>query len=171
MPVRTRLIVGAVTLAMAFGAGWMSQGWRKDAVIAANQAQHANVLEQQAQAVVASVQAARVIEQRRTAAVEKERDNAQKQKDALADDLAAGATVSKRLRRELSALRAHHASRDPTIANRGQGERSTDTVGLLAELYARMDEVGRGVAGYADRLVIAGGACERAYDAVGQRTQ
>jgi hypothetical protein len=33
MSVRTRLIVGAAALAMAFGAGWTAQGWRKDTQI------------------------------------------------------------------------------------------------------------------------------------------
>jgi hypothetical protein len=31
MSIRAQLIVGAAALAMAFGAGWTTQGWRKDA--------------------------------------------------------------------------------------------------------------------------------------------
>lgn len=34
MSVRTQLIAGAVVLALAFGAGWMINGWRKDVQIA-----------------------------------------------------------------------------------------------------------------------------------------
>ncbi|MGB3287967.1 MAG: DUF2514 family protein [Burkholderiaceae bacterium] len=164
MPIRNQLIGAAALVAVAFSVGWITNGWRKDAVIAANQAQHAGVLERQAQAVVASVQAARSEEARRTAVMEKERDNAMEQSEALAADLAAGAAASDRLRRELSKLRARYASGISTIAERSQGQQGTDTIGLLAELYARMDESGREVAGYADRLRIAGMTCERIYD-------
>lgn len=164
MSVRTRLISAAVLTALAFGTGWIAQGWRKDAKLASQQAEHAEVLEKQAQAVVASVEAARQEERRRTAAVEKERDYAQQQTEALAGDLAAGAAVSKRLRRELGTLRARYASRNTTATERGQGQQDTDTIGLLAELHARMDETGREVAEYADRLRIAGLTCEGSYD-------
>lgn len=164
MSVRTQLIGAAVLAALAFGAGWIAQGWRKDAKLASQQAEHANVLEQQAQAVVASVEAARSEEARRTAVMEKERDTAIEQTEALAADMAASAAVSERLRRELSALRASHAASDAIVTERSQSQQGTDTIGLLAELYARMDESGREVAGYADRVKIAGLTCERIYD-------
>ncbi|WP_237173059.1 DUF2514 family protein [Paracandidimonas lactea] len=145
---------------------WTVQGWRTDAQLASLRADHAAVLEQQAQAVVASVQAARDLEQRRTAAVENERDNAIEQSTALAADVAAGRTAAQRLRRELSALRERQAGGDTASAQRGPGQSGTDAIGLLIELYAGLDGAGREVAEYADRLRIAGLTCERSYDRV-----
>ncbi|MDS1141706.1 DUF2514 family protein [Pusillimonas sp. SM2304] len=147
----------AAGAALAGWAGWKVQGWHL-------RAQHATVLEQQAQAVVESVQAARKIEQRRTAVLEKERDHAIEQNEALAADLAAGAAVSERLRRELGTVRARHGSSDTATANGSSSEQGTDTIGLLAELYARMDEDGREVTRFADQLRIAGYGCERIHD-------
>lgn len=166
MPFRAQLIVAAVLAALAFGGGWMVNGWRMDAKLASLQADHASVLEQQANAVVASVQAARQIEQKRTEIVESQRDIAIEQNEVLATDVAAGAAVSERLRGQLSALRARHASRIATPANGGQGEQDTDAIGLLIDMLQGMDGAGRELAEYADRLKIAGLACERTYDGV-----
>ena len=141
-------------------------GWRLDAQLARLQADHAELLERQAQAVVESVQAARKEEQRRVAAVEEQRDIAQRENDALAADVAAGRTVSERLRAELDALRARYAGRDTATTERGQGQPGTDPIGLLIELHAGLDEAGREVAEYADRLRIAGLACEVAWEKI-----
>lgn len=51
-------------------------------------------------------------------------------------------------------------------AGAGEGEQSTDPIGVFAELLVRADRRAEEVAGYADRLRIAGLACERRYDAV-----
>jgi len=156
----------AAAALLAFGVGWVINGWRQEAQLARLEAAHAVLLKQQAQAVVASVQAARNEEKRRTAAVEKERDIAIEQNEALAADVAAGRTVSERLRSQLAALRASAGSGDPTAAERGQGQPSSDPIGMLIDMYAGLDEAGREVAEYADRLRIAGLACEKSYDRV-----
>ena len=50
----------------------------------------------------------------------------------------------------------------------GEGKQSGDPIGVFAELLIRADQRAEAVAGYADRLRIAGESCERSYDAVRQ---
>lgn len=166
MSIRAQLIGVVLLTLVAAGAAWVAQGWRYDAKISQIQAQHAAVLELQAQAVVKSVEVAREIERQQTAAVESERDNAIKQNDALAADVAAGATVADRLRAELAKLRASRARTVAAAANGSNDKQSDDPIGMLIYMYQGMDSTGREVSGYADRLKIAGLACERSYDAV-----
>ena len=166
MSIRSRLITGAVLAVLAFGAGWMINGWRWDARLARAEAQHADVLEKQAQAVVASVQAARSLEQRRTADMEKQRDLAIEQTEALAADVAAGRAASERLRIQLEKLRVSTGGSDTSATQRSQGEQGIDAIGVLIELYTGLDNSGREVAEYADRIRVAGLACERGWDAM-----
>lgn len=49
-------------------------------------------------------------------------------------------------------------------AGAGSGEPGADPIGVFAELLIRADQRAEAVAGYADRLRIAGEACERQYD-------
>ena len=161
---RTQLIVGAVTAALAFGAGWMVNGWRWDAKLARSESQHAQVLEQLAQGTVAATQAARAEEARRTAAVEEQRDIAQQQAQALEVDVTTAASSANRLRRELDALRRRGSACGAGAANGGSRQPDTDTIGVLIDLLTGMESAGREVAEYADRLSIAGRACERAWN-------
>lgn len=163
---RTQLIVGAVALVLAFGAGWAVNGWRLDARLARAEGQHAQVLEQLAQGAVASAQAARAEEARRTAAVEEQRDIAQQQAQALAVDVSAAADTAGRLRSELDALRRRGPACGAAVADRGPGQPGTDPIGLLIDVLTGMESAGREVAEYADRLKIAGAACEAVYDSM-----
>jgi len=54
-------------------------------------------------------------------------------------------------------------------AGAGEGKQSADPIGVFAELLVRADRRAEEVAGYADRIRIAGLACERSYDAVTNR--
>ena len=164
MPLRTRLIVGAVAAALAFGAGWAINGWRYGAKLARAEAQHAQVLAQLANGTVAAAQAARAEEARRTAAVEEQRDIAQNKLDGLALDVAAGRATADRLRIELDALRRRGGACNPAAADRGSGQPGTDSIGLLIDMLEGVESAGRDVAEYADRLRIAGAACEGAWD-------
>ena len=166
MPIRTRLIVGAVAAALAFGTGWLVNGWRWDAKLARSESQHAQVLEQISQATVASVQAARAEEARRTAAMEEQRDLAQAKLDGLALELAAGAAVSDRMRRELDALRRRGGACSAAATDGGASKPGVDAIGLLIDMLEGMESAGREVAEYADRLRIAGVACEGAWEGV-----
>lgn len=169
MSIRAQLIAGAVALAVAFGAGWVVNGWRKDVQIAQARQEKAQVLEQIAQATVASVQAARAEEARRTAAVEEQRDIAQKQAQALEVDVAAAADTAGRLRRELDTLRRRGSTCSATVADGSPGQSGTDPLGMLIDVLEGMESAGREVAEYADRMRIAGMACEGAYSALNAR--
>lgn len=54
-------------------------------------------------------------------------------------------------------------------AGASEGEPGSDPIGVFAELLIRADERAEAVAGYADRLRIAGESCERIYDEVASR--
>lgn len=166
MPIRTQLIVSAVVVVIGFGAGWMVNGWRLNAALSSAQAAHAQELEQLAQATVASVQAVRAEEARRRAAVEEQRDTAKKQAQALEADMVAAAGTADRLRRELDALRRRGAACHATAADGSTGEPGADPIGLLIDVLEGVESAGREVAQYADRLKIAGLACEGAYSAL-----
>ncbi len=169
MSIRAQLIGAAVLVLLGMAAAWIVQEWRHDAKHARLQAAHAQLLEQQAQAVVESVQAARNEEQRRTAAVENERDTAIEQIEALGADVAAGRSLSGRLRTELNALRARYTSRDSAAAVRGSGEQGADPIGVLIGVLEGLDPAGREIAEYADRLRIAGLTCEGTFDSLQDR--
>ncbi|NYT25408.1 DUF2514 family protein [Alcaligenaceae bacterium] len=162
---RTQLIVGAVLLAVGLALGWTVNGWRMDAKLARAESQHAQVLEQLAQGAVASAQAARAEEARRTAAVEEQRDTAQQQAQALEVDVAAAADTAGRLRAELDTLRRRGAACSAAVTGGGADQPGTDPIGLLIDVLTGMESAGREVAEYADGLKIAGTACERIYDA------
>lgn len=164
MPFRSELIAALVAGALAFAGGWAINGWRMDGKLARAEARHAQVLEQLAHGTVAAAQAARAEEARRTAAVEEQRDIAQAKLDGLALELAAGAAVSERLRAELDTLRRRGGACGTAAAQRGPGQQGTDTIGLLIDMLTGVESAGRAVAEYADRLRIAGAACEGAWD-------
>lgn len=52
------------------------------------------------------------------------------------------------------------------VAGAGEGKQGSDPIGVLAELLERADARAEEVAGYADRLRVAGESCERIYDGV-----
>lgn len=166
MPIRTQVIVGAVAAVVAFSAGWLVNGWRMDAKLARLESQHATVLEQLANATVASVQAVRAEEARRHAAVEEQRDIAQQQAQALELDVAAAADTAGRLRAELDTLRRRGRACGTAAADGGPSQPGTDTIGMLIDMLTGVESAGREVAEYADRLRIAGVACEGAWGAM-----
>ena len=166
MSIRSQLIGAAVCVALGMAAAWIVQEWRHGAKQARLEAAHSQLLEQQAHAVVESVQAARNEEKRRTDAVEKQRNDAIEQNEALAAGVAAGRAVSERLRQQLATLRARTGGVDTAAAERGEGQPGADPIGLLIGVLEGLDSTGREVAEYADRLRIAGLACEGSYDSL-----
>ena len=75
---------------------------------------------------------------------------------ARADADAANAATRK-LRESIADYRAKHAN---ATASAGEGEPSSDPIGVLADLLSRMGEAGERISRYADEVKIAGLACE-----------
>src|SRR5690606_7904719 len=140
--------------AVAFGSGWAVNGWRMDAKLARQESAHTTVLEQMAQATVAAVEAVRTEEARRTAAVEKERELAKREAQALQGDVAAAADAAGRLQRELDAIRRRGWACNPATADGGKSQPSADPIGVLIDVLTGMESAGREVAEYADRMRI-----------------
>lgn len=154
----------AAAAVLAFGVGWLINGWRHDAQLARLEAAHAVLLEQQALAVVESVEAARQLEQRRVAAVEEQRDHAQKLAAAARADADTRAASERRLRERINTLLADARGRNPALADGGPAAGAP--IDLLAHVLDRALEAAGQLAEYADRARIAGFTCERSYDGV-----
>lgn len=97
---------------------------------------------------------------RRLAAQQKATQDAELQTAKARADAGAAAGAAERLRQQLSALRAASApAGDTAAAGAGTTDRLADVLGQCADRY-------RDVAAAADRAVIAGRACEAAYNAL-----
>lgn len=97
---------------------------------------------------------------RRLAEQQKATQDAEAKTNKARADAAAAAGAAERLRQRLDAIRAASApAGDPAAAVAGQTGRLADVVGQCADRY-------REVAAVADRAVIAGRACEAAYQAL-----
>ena len=120
----------------------------------------ATVAAQKAQ--LAAVAAARVEEQRRTAAQSEIANDANQQRTAaLADAFAARAAAGSLQQRvdQLVAAARHTAAAAGSPA-------ASDALDLLADVLGRADERAGELAAYADAARIAGQQCERDYDAL-----
>ena len=91
--------------------------------------------------------------------------DAEAEKNALAADLAASRDLADRLRLAASGAVSRACPR-PSVASAGKGESGADPLGVFVDLLGRMEERGRAVSEYADRLAITGKACERSYEAL-----
>lgn len=97
---------------------------------------------------------------RRLAAQQKATQDAELQTAKARADAGAAAGAAERLRQQLISLRAASApAGDSTAAGAGTTDRLADVLGQCADRY-------RDVAAAADRAVIAGRACEAAYNAL-----
>ncbi len=86
-------------------------------------------------------------------------DAAQKQTIQARADADRANDANRKLRQSLADYRAKHAN---TTASAGEGEPSSDPIGVLADLLSRMGEAGERISRYADEVKIAGLACEAA---------
>ncbi|MGB3276094.1 MAG: DUF2514 family protein [Castellaniella sp.] len=138
-------------------AAWTVQGWRYDAKISGME-------RDQAQQIADAQALARATEQRRWTVREGVINDAKEQAAVAAADADRARAASERLRQQVARLRA--AGRDPAAAGGSQGQSGADTLDLLVGLLSGLDEAGRDVSGFADRVQIAGLACERAYESL-----
>ncbi|MNK83452.1 hypothetical protein D3C87_1032670 [compost metagenome] len=154
---------------IAGGGAWKVRSWWADASEAKSAAAYAKDRDAQAQATVAAVEAARTEERRRTAAVEKVRDDAQKQAVAAAADAAGLRAERDGLRAHANALVSAAVAREPAAAI-GSPAGGT-AVDLLAYMLGRVSDRATELAGVADRARIAGLTCERIYASLRKETR
>lgn len=83
----------------------------------------------------------------------------ERQRDAARDD-------AERMRQQYRQAAARGRQAAACTSGASESKQGPDPIGVLAELLVRADERAEEVAGYADRLRIAGESCERSYDAV-----
>ncbi|WP_104656522.1 DUF2514 family protein [Ralstonia insidiosa] len=116
---------------------------------------------------LADVQAARAEEQRRTQAQLEIANEATKQAAAAAADAVAAGAAADGLRARVARLiAAARAARHPTVAGASPGQPGGDPLDVLVDVLGRSDQTSGELAGYADRLRVAGLVCERDYDAL-----
>jgi hypothetical protein len=152
--------VGAAVL--AGGMTWIAQSWRYEAKLSDLRSEHSQYIEGQTTATLAAVEAARTEERRRTAAVEKARDEAN-EKARLATADAGNARVELgRLRDYANSLARAATNRDPTAAD--GSPTGGNAVDLLAYMLGRVSDRAAELAIVADRARITGLTCEAAYD-------
>ncbi len=152
-------ILVAILLATAISAGgtWCVQDWRYGK-------QLTQIELDQAIALKNAGDVARQEEQRRQAAVNKEASDAREQNKAAAVDAGAADAAGERLHVEAGKLAAT-ACVDPGAAQRGAS--ATRAAMVLSELFQRADKRAGELAAAYDRARIAGLACERSYQSLG----
>ena len=144
-----------IAAALAGAAVWTIQGWRYDAKIS-------HIETAQATALADAQAKTRRIEQARVAAIDEVTKDADQKIAAVQADADAAADSAKRLRAELARLR--RAASNSSAASSGQGQPGADPIGMLALVLGELDDRAGEVGRYADRLKVAGLACEKAYD-------
>jgi len=146
------------------GAAWTVQGWRWDAKLARFESARAQERDALTQATMTAIEAARDEGRRRTAAVEKVRDDAKKQAAAAVADGARAAAERDRLRAHANSLARAAVARDPAAADGSpSGASGAD---LLAYMLGQVSDRAAELARVADGARSAGLTCERAYDAL-----
>lgn len=149
---------GYLIIALLAGlAAWTVQGWRYDAKIS-------RIETAQATALANAQTKARQIEQARAAAIEEVTKDADQKIAAVQADADAAADSAKRLRAELARLR--RSAGNTATANSSPGQPGSDPIGVLAVVLGELDDRAGEVGRYADRLKVAGLACEKAYDSL-----
>ncbi|MDE4918532.1 ABC-type Na+ efflux pump permease subunit [Cupriavidus metallidurans] len=159
-PQRIFIAAVLVILALAGGAVLIYRSERDTA-----RAQVSQERLNEAYAQVKAVDAARLEEQRRTAAQTEIANAAKKDADgARADARDAGAAADRLRQRVNDLLAAARAGKDSAAPS--GGATTGDPLGVLADVLERADRRAGILAEYADAARVAGQACERAYDSL-----
>ncbi|WP_061958211.1 DUF2514 family protein [Cupriavidus pauculus] len=120
-----------------------------------------------ARAQIKAVDAVRLEEQRRTAAQTEIANVAKQDADTARADARAAGDAADRLRKRVEQLLAAAGSATDTgLAGPSKGQPGGDPLDVLVDVLGRSDRATGIVADYADRLKVAGLACERIYDAL-----
>lgn len=156
-------LLGAIVVG---GSTWTVRGWLANASEARAASDRYKERLAEAEANMAAIEAAREEGRRRTAEVEKVRDEAKKQAAAAAASAASARTERNRLRERADALARAASGRDPSAADGSPS--GADGVDLLAYMLGRVSDRAAELAGIADEARVAGLTCERVYDALRQ---
>lgn len=164
-PLDPRLWLAAgVALAFSYGGGRWQQS-RADA--ARYDAERTKTALSAAVDQMKAVDRARTEEQRRTAAQTEIANVATKDLDKARGDARAAGVAAERLRQRVAELlAASRSGKDSGAVGGGQNKPGGDPLDVLVGVLERSDRASGILADYADRLRVAGLACERSYDAL-----
>lgn len=153
------IVVFALTLGLY--AGWTVNGYRLGERIAEIELDHSAALKEAADRTNA-------LERRWRGARDYELERALERSNELEIVINAERGTSSRLREQLKDYVSR--ARDSTLASSSPGESGSDPIGVLARVLSGADDTASNLAGYADRLYLAGLSCEALYDSlVGER--
>lgn len=127
---------------------------------------HAEQIASLEQAGRKAVEDARTEEQRRYTALQEIAHETQAQLDQARTDAAGAADAGERLRKRVAQLTAGCRAATGHPGTSGSSPAADTTADLLADVFSEVERTGREMAAEADRRRIAGGACEKAYDAL-----
>lgn len=131
-------------------------------------AELADTIARYAQAAKKAEEAARQEEARRADATRKVIEDAHVKVESAQAAAALAGGAAERLQQRVAALIAagRAPAGNPSAPGRGPSKQSADALDLLSGVLVRMGGDAGQLAAYADRLRIAGLACERAYDSL-----
>lgn len=109
--------------------------------------------------------AQRTEEVRRNEAITKEAEDAQKQTNVVEPDILRASDSASGLR-SAAADTARRSSKDSCSSTSSKSKPDSQALDLLAQLLGRSGERTAELGAYADRLAIAGSACEKSFDAL-----
>ena len=162
--IRNAAIVGlAICAALAWGGALVERSKRLEAVTAL-----ASYRAEAAEAARRAEAEQRAEEGRRTAAMGRVVEDAQRNINRARSDAAAARAAGVGLRDELARARARSCAAGGDSAASEGGAAADATEALLANVQLRLDRAAEELAGFADESRAAGLACERAYGALTQ---
>jgi hypothetical protein len=156
------LIAAALVAAVLFGA-------YRHGVSVTDAEWQAKWSEQAAELATARAEAERIQrdeEQRRQTAIERVRDDAQREIDKAAADVVTANAAAVSLREQAKRLAERGSSACSSSGPAVAGKAASGAAVVLADVLARLDQRTGELAEAYDRARAAGDACERAYDAV-----